>query len=296
MGVKTENMFPFACFTVDFLSNSLKYIKEIKQANRKNLAVVDKLFFIKHKALPEEALFILGSGESINSINENDWEIIKANRSMGLNQWITHCHVPSFYMLEGLNQDSKSFADLQSWRDTNIEKYIQTNRKVIVLAKDFRKSFFSKEFLKCIDGETGFIAPKFNIPGRTNLSKEYAIRLLSKFGILGKLPFFSRASITYAIALGVLLKFKKIVLCGVDLKDGKSFWQDSNYCKNEIVNTPPFDPSLKIHGTMNHHDSPVTVDQSVYAINEFYLKPKGVHLCVLSETSRLYPKLDKFEP
>ena len=117
---------------------------------------------------------------------------------------------------------------------------------------------------------------------------------MGKLQIHRKTFFFTRASITLAISIGYMLGFKRIVLCGVDLLNNRYFWEDPNYSKNEIVSPPPPVPIRKIHSTVDPTLHPVTVDQSVYAINEIFLKKDDIQLNVLNKSSKLYPRIDEF--
>src|SRR5262249_36622754 len=47
-----------------------------------------------------ETLFILGSGPSINQISEERWRFIASHDSVGVNMWLYHRFVPTFYVVE----------------------------------------------------------------------------------------------------------------------------------------------------------------------------------------------------
>ena len=53
-------------------------------------------------------VFILGTGESINSISDNGWERIKNSFSIGINYFLFHDFVPNVVQLE-LNEGEDTF-------------------------------------------------------------------------------------------------------------------------------------------------------------------------------------------
>lgn len=298
MSIKFENKYPKSSLSLDLMSVLIKYFKEVHHASKNNIKLINSSFKKKYSAKPDEVFFILGSGESINSINTKQWNFISSNRSIALNNWMTHSHIPNFYMMEGLPTNRKEYKNyydsLQSWRDTNVKNYLNSNSEVVILAKDFRKAYFSPDFISLLDGKRGFGVPKFNIPGRTNNSQRRAIEFMGKLQIHRRTFFFTRASITLAISIGYMLGFKKIVLCGVDLLNNRYFWEDPKYRKNEIVPPSPPVPTKKIHSTVDPTSHPVTVDKSVYAINEIFLKKDNIELSVLNKSSKLYPRIGEF--
>ncbi len=298
MSIKFEKKYPKVSLSLDLISVFIKYVNEIHYASKNKIKLIDSCFKKKHSAKPNEVFFILGSSESINSITNKQWNFISSNRSIALNNWMTHSHIPNFYMMEGLPINQKGYENyyksLQVWRDIHVKNYLNSNSEVIMLAKDFRKTYFSPDFISLLDGGMGFGIPKFNIPGRTNNSQRLAVELMKKLRIHRKTFFFTKASITLAISLGYMLGFKRIVLCGVDLLNNTYFWEDPNYKKNQIIPPPPLGPSQEIHSTVDHTLHPVTVDKSMYAINEIFLKNDNVQLNVLNKSSRLYPRIEEF--
>jgi hypothetical protein len=299
MSIKFRKKYPKVSLSIDLISVFLKYVNEIHHASKNNIKLINSSFKKKYSAKSDEVFFILGSGESINSINAKQWHYISSNRSIALNNWMTHNHIPNFYMMEGLPANRKEYKNyynsLQSWRDINVKNYLNSNSEVVMLAKDFRKAYFSPDFISLLDGKRGLGIPKFNIPGRTNDSQRRAVEFMEKLRIHKKTFFFTRASITLAISLGYILGFKRIVLCGVDLLNNRYFWQDPNYRKNENIPPPPPAPTRYIHSTVDPISHPVTVDKSVYAINEIFLKKDNVQLNVLNKSSKLYPRIDEFK-
>ena len=50
------------------------------------------------------ALFILGTGRSVNEYEPEQWKIIRNNFSIGINYWILHDFIPDLFMLEFLDE------------------------------------------------------------------------------------------------------------------------------------------------------------------------------------------------
>lgn len=302
VGIQTERLSPLFSFLIGFRRFYSRYKRECREAKRSGYAIIDKKFFVKNKSTKGEIFFVLGCGSSINAISPKTWQMIKSNTSIGLNQWICHEHVPNYLMLEGMRREASSnanldiyYSNLKLWRDINVSNYLDKNPETIVLGKDILNTILPQRFGHYLDGERGFVIPKFTIPGRNNLSKDFSIRVLSRLVLLDQLPFFSRSSITLAISFGYSLGFKKIVLCGVDLKDANYFWDSQYYLANEFVSRPPSTSSiLSVHGTVDKKIDAVTVDENIYSINESFLRPRGVELTVISDTSRLFPRIGKF--
>ncbi|MBD1383015.1 hypothetical protein [Metabacillus arenae] len=237
----------------------------------------------------EDVLFILGSGSSVNLYTERQWELISNHHSVGFNFWLIHEFIPSFYVYEeNLNKDrNQIFYNL-----LNMKKHHFQNVPIIVkdveykglsvdqIPSELKKDvYLSTELTVGCDEEN---LKDFFIQGHRfmgNINKNGLNAILKKSGTL-----------SYLIFLAEQLKYKKIVLCGIDLNDSKYFYDLDKYKEEYDIPTNYKDVEGK-HPTNQKTNGNVPMEDIIYSINENILKPQGIKLYVGSKTSALFPKL-----
>lgn len=240
--------------------------------------------------------FILGSGGSINSLTESNWEDVKSQTSIGINSWILHRFVPSILIFECGRSPAYNALFFK-----NIKKREKEYQDTMLFWKDAGRAIHGNHYLDFNGPAKNLFFPLIYKPC---LLREGATpKDTSLFGVvqffLHKLgiPVFhySRATVVLAIDVAVRLGFKKIVLCGVDLTSTKYFWEIDNQkeiiCENVELPSNTGQEGQAIHSTIDPSVYPLTVDNVIYNLNEKYLKPLDVNLFVGSEKSALFPRL-----
>lgn len=281
-----ENFF-LIFFVLKILLEIPKYflwLHVCKQHNIKQLKRIDKK---QYKT--SNTLFVLGSGSSINELTKEQWKIIKDNDSMGLNFWLIHDYIPTYYMFENgddadrsqilkelINIKSKKYKNtpfiLKHIRPKNIDLYLSD------LPQEIRQNFVS-----------GY---EFRLPGNLNSSLDKSVKFSNTFDLnrIDNLLFYRRASISQAISFALKMKYENIVLCGVDLNNTKYFYEEDIYY-NLGIPIPKNVQSKSVHRTLSTTYGQITIDKVVLSMNKYLLKPNKANLYIGSRKSALYPRL-----
>lgn len=247
--------------------------------------------FLKNKK--SDTLAILGSGSSINEISDEEFLFIRNIDSLGLGFWCYHNFVPDFYMFEGVTGRSR-----WAWLKLIIDK-----------AQDYKNTLF----LCNIHGvyKNGSCSEFFlNLPSflRENIypMKIYHLAVFkkSKFKNRGIEKGFRRISsplgpyvgfrscLSAALGFAYFMRYKKIILYGVDLLNSKYFWANYSW----------IEPHTRTCHGRNPKDKHSTVDGNIYkGIHEYiyYIEkevflPTGREIFVANKKSLLYPKIPLF--
>ena len=245
-------------------------------------------------------LFILGSGSSINGIDETRWRQIRSGDSFGFNFWICHDHVPDLYAFElPLPQTyggmGKEVIDkLLFWAAERQEDYRETVKLVTDIGPGRMRTLDALPPIFRDNLYAGCTIPAF---ARNKKELHYYISFLKDRGVFEREHkirslFKYRATLSMMIALGVKLGYRRICLCGVDLNDSDYFYQDAEKYP-DMVN---FRSSLntRTHATLVKKPMLMPIDEVVYALDDLVVKPQGAKLFVENEHSALYPRLELF--
>jgi hypothetical protein len=183
-------------------------------------------------------LFILGSGQSVNELNECQLQMIKEHASIGINYWFLHSLVPSIYALEGHPKQYGALTDQQLLARERLavraSAQLATESSPAVLhlrpANGARNSLFP---LSDLGSPRTYLYGRANVIARTAESLKLDLKLLvflAKNGLLrpAVLPD-NGASVVRLIFLGIAQGFRDIVLVGVDLDDRPHFYFSDQY-------------------------------------------------------------------
>lgn len=276
-----------------------KFRKELKQ---KSLQYIGDFDGTQYKT--SDRLFILGSSYSINDVTEEEWEMVKAADSIGVNNWVFHDLVPTYYVLETPHR-TEQFAYFKEELNNKADAY--ANVPFFVQYVHLSKSKNHLNDLK-IDSSKIF----YNVPFMPNtLNTSIIKKMLKQWNAkqnktLEDLIHYS-GSLSYIIMMGVVLGYKEIVLLGVDLNDNRYFFQDGYNSKTAKNFIESYKESLKIvrNTTLDAKyllaDKKKTQTFGCISFPDYmvYLKraveAEGVSLKIASKGSRLYPLLDYFE-
>lgn len=255
-----------------------------------------KCFNITKFPVKGNHFFIFGGGYSINQLGPAEFEFIKKNTSIGLNKFFAHQFQTDLHLIEGF-RDNEVLSKDYKWFVDNSMALI--NQETVVLIKDANTS--NIEYLKLKTLETKlkekiYKLPKLEIPGRSNESIKKALKRIYDKNIHNEYFLFSRSSVSTAISIGYRLGFKKIVLLGFDMNNGKYFFHKNGFAKNPNVTTPieSYQKINEPHSTVNPLINCVTVDKTIYSLKSEILEPSGVKLFVASQDSKLSENLPIF--
>lgn len=237
-----------------------------------------------------DTLFILGSGESINSIKI--WDKISKHDSVGFNYFIFNNFVPNFYIFESTYPE---YEDEYNAQLSLIEKKINKFKSIKVFLKISRGFEGIK---KILDKNSINYKLLFELNFNSNNVEELKTKITHKkynlvkdFLLLGQ----GVASIERLCLKAFFSGYKKIVLCGVDLNNSRyffeknqSFTEDLKKISNKIIESKDM-----VHKGNKHITSDTKyckggiVVQDVLSIYQKYVFKNKSQIFVESENSLL---------
>jgi hypothetical protein len=268
------------------INNELKRAKKIQRLTHDyDLKAFSRKEIKNYKT--SEKLFIMGSGSSINNLGNKEWEIIEKSDSIGVNFWLIHQFVPKYYMFEP-GDDSDRLNTFYKLLELKSDSY----SKVPFFLKDIESEKLDLSRVPYQLRSNIYVPVRFIIPCSKRSTFRNAMKIIKFFDLHNRnVLFFKRASISQAISFGLLMGYKEIILCGVDLNDTKYFYETEDYTDCGL-------PIPKNIETGNVHKSvdptaynSITIDAVIEEMNEHLLKPNKVSLYIGSKKSALYPAL-----
>lgn len=268
---------------INDIQRNLK-IENFRQVNK--LKRMSDLDIQKYKS--SDTLFIMGSGASINDFQEQEWELIKKHDSMGINFWLIHDFVPTYYMFEPTRdmQRLNTFLKL-------IELKTDDYKQIPFLVKDVEhySHLNLSKFPDAIKPNL-YVPYKFSLPGNNELSLTKSLKLTALLNLykIKSLLLFKRASLSTAISFGFKMGYKEIVLCGVDLNNTQYFYENTIYHHRNLP-IPTSGQTGLIHKTLDPNEGSVNIQEVISVINRYLLNSNGIKLYIGSKSSALYPML-----
>lgn len=239
--------------------------------------------------------FILGSGPTINHIDQSMWDVISKNFSVAFNNFITHPFVPNMYVVQSTN-----VGEIQREFDLSYKLRSDAYKNTIFLARSkgvnnftFHKTFpydallqerksslyFTPEIFVSSDAKINPLRLLRHLVQKNYIAPFQSIDFLPKFG----------ATVPMLHILCSLLGYKKIVLCGIDMYDTTHFYDraygfdyparfeiEDGAATHPHVNTKEREFSVKR----------IIIDQARELANTW-----GVETFCLSAQSELYPHI-----
>lgn len=285
--VSLEKYF-YCSFFVFRLYQEIQRLQKIdKFIKRNQLKRISDLEIEKYKS--SDTLFVMGSGFSINDYTEKEWSLIGAGNSIGLNFWLIHDFVPTFYMFEPGKNTQRLNIFLELLR-RKAYKYESTP----FLLKDIEDKDLDLSTIPDCLVKNFYVPYKFIIPGSNKSGIQKGLEIVHdlKIDSLRNVLLFKTASISMAISFGVKMKYKRIVLCGVDLNDTRYFYESGTYSRH--IPLPPTDQTGSLHMTVDPSVSEVTIDLLISVLCSHLLKHHEISLFIGSKKSALFPGLPYF--
>lgn len=255
-------------------------------------------------------LFILGSGPSINNIDEKEWGIIKSKDTWGFNFWFCHDFIPKKYFLQSPISNLNSPEHLLAL-DNMMTKMLIDKREKYDKVKFFLRGdgVNNHEFHETKIGKTFFahgfdysflpeliVSSKSRIPPKKIIRKLYLAGFFSKKNKLMPIPKFG-STITELISFGLINGYKKIVLCGIDMNDGGHFYDSEKYHKKySYLGVLSAKNKQKIvHEHMDKKARKYSNKDYIVELNSLAMEKFNAEIFVSSATSSLYPEIKKYE-
>lgn len=264
------------------------FSKEINQHYGKQL---EQLPEFKNK--DTNKIFVLGCGQSVNSITAEQWNIVSKHLGIGVNYFFVNQHYSANINVVELGASSnavKLFNDYCLDKNEQQINLLQI-RHVVNAGQQFRNL-----------NNLYYFSPK-TLP--TN-DKEMLTAFHLKYAKSTRLINMHHAScLDAAITLAAQYNPKQIILIGVDLDGLDYFWEggkthaerDARDTVREDLKNLPFDKDKeKLHPSMNkkyaHDRNILPLDQYLNILKNAYLKEKGIELLIANPNSKLCDRIN----
>lgn len=240
-----------------------------------------------------DTLFLLGSGPSINGISKARWDVIARHDTIGFNFWLCHPFVPTLYFYERIEAQQwgnlhRGFLAAATRRSDDYRGVPKVVTELVAgrppLAADLPPSW--RENLYTVD--------PISLAARNEDEFSYALALLRRRGVFeptGRIRhlFKYASTLSALIALGVVLRYRRIVLCGIDLWSQDYFYQDRERYPESADVIP--EPKSIPHLTVRDFPWLVKMDAVIRQMRRHVLEPAGIEIYVEHEGSKLWPEV-----
>ncbi len=240
-----------------------------------------------------DTVFVFGSGASVATLGSREWEAVAGHDSIGVNSWVVHPHVPSYYAFETPRLAEYKFLILD-----NLKARAGDYKNTAVLMK--AEAGYDVDVLNYISELIEDYELPISVPAYYTVADQPQLELLFKNyeaikkgfnGLSYDLFFRKRASMVFAAMLAYDLGYRNIVFCGVDGFAGSGyFYQTMN--KAELADNVTIPPTSgqkagALHKTMDHTVNPLTVDLCLRLMYEYLCKRNKVRMWVGTPESML---------
>lgn len=229
---------------------------------RHNLKNIKALNIEKYKK--SDTIFILGSGDSINEITENQWSEIKQQDTVGLNNWILHEFVPTFFFFESTAKSDLAQIEMNETIFKNLKARLKAYTDTPFIVHYLKRYFFDHRILKpLIDLGLIYMQAPVSLPikNKKDITEMYDISI--KMGFFNRInqSVYKRGSIAKIIHFCVAAGYKKIILLGVDLNQSPYFFNNENFKLPLGCQAPDYTKknTNTVHLTINKEKHPVTM-------------------------------------
>lgn len=277
--------YPFTISLVLFVINLIKHFVSFKNANT---FTYNKLK--SHITTQGKDFIILGSGQSINELNDDDINYLNENISIGVGRWIYHSFIPNIYFLE-VSEEPKMLV----WLD-DFAKLLNLKKKeyadvLIIFDGATKSTLIRNRIFKKVTKELhcNILFSKTIIPPTGDIKYLYhTIKLfrLFKFVNFLNLTLHCRSSVVLSAIMGLNLGFKKVILIGVDGYTGYFQSWDNQLFHSDYGGLEK-NKNYSLHSTSNPKFGSPTVPECFYLLNEKFIKIE-----VFTKNTILFPRLN----
>jgi hypothetical protein len=238
-----------------------------------------------------DLLFILASGSSINKISAERWKLIAQHDTIGFNFWPLHPFVPKMYFFEAIPASTymgTAFAEIARRRASDYAKTL----KVVT---ETRNSLPGATFAGAKElGDDLYTVRAVPVAARNEEEFSYGLRYLrskklfepaSRIGTVFK----QATTLSLLIAFAIRMRYRAVVLCGVDLNHSEYFYQDPVLYPDTA--SLEFNPRDQPHLTNSAMPWRITVDAVIMEMKRQLLDPEGIRLYVENRSSGLWPRI-----
>jgi hypothetical protein len=289
---------PYPIFLRLYLAS--KWLRDVRELHwtRRNIDVQLLKTVDINKLKTSDTLFILGSGSSINQISADRWKAIARNDTIGCNFWLYHPFVPHMYFFEAIPRSYKlrydEFNKIARHRADDYRDTLKVVTELLepVIPGDFRLRH-GDDFACPDQWKTNlYTLITFAVPAQNEREFATALRYVNSkgiFSVCNRLHYIFKQSSTVSslVALGIRMRYRRIILCGVDLKNSEYFYQDPDlYPETSRVR---FQPQDQVHFGLTPMPWMITTDTVLLELKKQVLDPLGIEIYVENRSSALWP-------
>jgi hypothetical protein len=288
---------PLLCRLYHYVYSREEASRAAKAASLVALPLMESLHL--QRLRNSETLFVLGSAWSINDISEERWRVIGRHDTVGFNFWPAHSFVPRFFVFESL-----AYKDHSTAYDAFLpllERRSEAYSKTIKFVTDVRP-LGPRQLIFDLDGSikenlfVGYTAP---VIARNEREMEAGIRYMKSLGAFTPRDnvawlFKYGGSVIAMMSLAILMGYKRIILCGIDLGKQDYFYHHRERYP-ECVDWE-FSSRKELHLTTRRLPWMVPAQSVIHIFKRLVLDPAGIELFVESRNSTLYPEVPLATP
>lgn len=174
-----------------------------------------------------DTIFILGSGNSIRYLREEDYAEFSKHDTLAFNFWIHNKFIPNFYML----QRPKNDADAETlWCLARQRRDEYSNCKILLRGDSWKDSREVEKFLRIGFGERpALFLREWPVYSKARINRRKLANFLHTAGYLsfGQIGHFTPkfgSTLLLSVVLGFQMGYKNIVLVGIDNNKGAYFY------------------------------------------------------------------------
>ena len=238
-------------------------------------------------------MFLLGSGSSVNELEEENFQHIGEGISIGINAWALHSFVPDMYSFE-TGQDGEGPSEETRLVSGRLQRQdvIEADPQFVFLRPTPPAT--ARNLVQVPEGVTHrpLMYGRANVVTQRERNLRGDLRLIARAAKGGRLPsnvlLDNGASVIRLIWLSALQGFKNIVLVGIDLNSSPYFWHESSEsAESAELRETMVRPIGTPHNSLETLDRPFPVDFFIKQLSTVLREEMGIVLWISSHSSSL---------
>ena len=240
-------------------------------------------------ATTSNTIVILGSGPSINDLDDKFWQFCETCDTLAINNWIYHKFVPTFWSLDA----RANVLQIEVWKHYLHSRENNAYQNVIWLVVQEREQK-ARALLSSIGLSANMFLYKVNLV-HTHQWSTVLNETDMLFGCQEVLTCMD-ASLPCLLSLVYQLGYTTIILAGIDLYNSLYFWSDYDTQVHKRFNGSSRLTLQTARTQVHNTQSPAYhVTRIVTELNDRFFKRKNISLYVTSKKSCLYPAVKYFD-
>lgn len=211
---------------------------------------------------------ILGCGDSINRISNNEWNIISECDSYVMNEFLYHSFIPRFYHVE-FKKDMNHWMKIRELKGSEYDNVIFICESA--RAKNYEKAISERNTIITYNLFQNWNRERLDILPPPDF-KLHKYKLTKAFS----------ASLTIVLEIVFKMNYKYIIFFGVDLYNSKYFWTDDRNTYPDV-----YERTNKNY-PVDHPHNTVGVEKYIDWFNRTFMKPLKMNVYVGHKDTLLY--------